>query len=332
MKTNKWSLLLILLSLSIFLSACTLPAKISNPTSTEPILLPTNPILEWTATPVVIVPSATPWVITATSLPTIQAITNTPWIITATPVPASATPLPTNTPWIITATTAPTSAKTATKTMVVVPTLTRTSTTFPITRISFASGATSATVAGSVSAGGRTTYVAWAGINQNMMVYLSTSNATTYLEIQAPDGSWLVTASMKVVYWQGQLPANGDYLLSAVATSGAATFELTLTLPVRVGFKPGKDNATYTGTILPYNTNTYVLWAAKGQTMTVTVNATKHDVFLAIYGYSDGVYYLLDSAGLASYTFVLPTSHDYVVKLVSHGSTTESYTVYFEVK
>jgi hypothetical protein len=331
MKTSKWSLLLILFSFTIIISACTLPAKFTYPTPTESIIIPTNPILEWTATPQVIVPTVTPWVITATPQPTVQAITNTPWIITATPVPASATPLPTNTPWIITATSAPTSAKTATHTQVVIPTATHT-TTVPVTRISFASGATSATVAGSISAGGRTSYVAWAGKSQTMMVYLSASNATTYLEIQAPDGSWLVTASQKVVYWQGLLPANGDYLLSAVATGGVATYELTLTLPVRVGFKPGKDNATYTGTILPYNTNTYVLWAAKGQTMTVTVNATKHDVYLAIYGYSDGVYYLLDSAGLASYTFVLPTSHDYVVKLVSHGAVTESYTVYFEVK
>jgi len=332
MNMHKLSLWLILLSLSVILSACTLPARITNPISTEVIVIPTNPILEWTATPEVNVPSATPWVITATSQPTIQAITNTPWIITATPVPASSTPVLSNTPWIITATTAPTSARTATRTQVVIPTITRTPIAAPVTRIAFASGATSATVAGSVIAGGRTPYVAWAGLNQNMMVYLSTTSATTYLEIQAPNGTLLVSAAQKVVYWQGLVPANGDYLLSAVATGGAATFEMTLTLPVRVSFKTGKYNATYSGTIAPYNTNTYILRAANNQTMTVTVKVANDDVFLTIYGYSDGVYYVKDSSGLSTFTFILPANQDYVVRLVSHGTKSESYTVFFEVK
>jgi hypothetical protein len=199
------------------------------------------------------------------------------------------------------------------------------------TRLSFQTGATNVDVQGSVAQGGATNYLVKAGAKQTMMVMLSSANQSLVLQIQAPDGAKLASASQKLTFWQGTLPLSGDYLISVVSTGGAGTFDLNITIPVRVTFASGAVTATMNGLVGPQQINTYLLRALQGQTMTVTINSPKNNIFLTIYGLEDGTPYVRSVMGLTTFTFKLPTTQDYVIQCVSTSDKAENYTVTFLV-
>jgi hypothetical protein len=245
---------------------------------------------------------------TATLEPTqTQAPASPMPVATATPLPTS--PVPTSPP------APPTSAPPAPQ----------------ATRLTFQPGATNVDVQGSVAQGGATSYLLKAGAKQTMMVMLSSANQALVLQIQAPDGTKLASASQSLTYFQGTLPLSGDYLISVVSNSGAGNFDLNITIPVRVSFVSGAVSATMNGLVGPQQINTYLLRASKDQTMTVTIKSPKNNIFLTIYGLEDGNPYVRSVMGLTTYTFKLPATQDYVIQCVSTSDTAENYTVTFTV-
>lgn len=199
-------------------------------------------------------------------------------------------------------------------------------------RLAMQSGATSVQVNGSVSAGGRVSYLANAGAQQLMMVMLTSAATDLALEVQAPGGSYLIKTSDATAYWQGFLPSSGDYRIGVVSPSADANFILSVTIPARVNFAAGANSATLDGKIAGRDVNTYLLRALKDQTMTVTIDSNNDDVFLTIYGLQDGNPYVRSVMGQASHSFKLPMTQDYVIQCVNTGDSGETYTVKFTAK
>jgi hypothetical protein len=254
-------------------------------------------------------PTSTPFIFpTEPPIPTdtLSPTTQPPAVITATPLPSLPTPAPGATSIVA-----------------------------PVTggaRISFPAGGTAADAQGSVSSGDKTTYLVGASAGQFMIVSLSSANHALYLNIQAPDGSVLVSSASQMVFWQGNLPQDGDYAISVVSTSGSGTFDLSITIPVRVQFAEGAISATLDGELTAKGINTYMLYALANQTMTVTITAPDNDIYLTIYGLQDGTPYVRSALGQTHFSFKLPRTQDYVIEAVSTDVSSQNYTIQFVVK
>jgi len=200
------------------------------------------------------------------------------------------------------------------------------------TSLGMAAGATSVSAGGSLSQNGRASYRVQAASGQYMMLGLSSNSSDLYLDVKAPDGSSLLSASQKKTSWQGSLPASGAYVVSAVANGAGGNFSLNVTIPERVTFQQGATKASLKGQVGAQDINTYLLRALKGQNMSVTVKAPGDDIYLTIYGLDDGQPYVRSMMAQTSYSFDLPSTQDYVIQLVSNHSSSETYSVDFVVK
>jgi hypothetical protein len=199
------------------------------------------------------------------------------------------------------------------------------------TRLVMDSGATKVGVDGGLSQNERANYLVRAASGQYMLAALTSGSQNLYLQVLAPDGSSLLSASQQQTSWQGTLPVTGDYLVSAVASGVGGDFSLSVTIPERVTFQQGAVTASLRGKVGAKETNTYLLRALKGQNMTVTVNAPANDIYLTIYGLDDGQPYVRSVMGQTKFSFDLPTTQDYVIQLVSTHASSENYSVEFIV-
>jgi hypothetical protein len=199
-------------------------------------------------------------------------------------------------------------------------------------RLSMAPGRTAVQKDGQVAKNSRTTYLVRAGANNYMMVAINAPNKPLALEIQAPNGSMLVKASDQKNTWQGNLPADGDYLVSIVNGGDATDFNVSVTIPARVTFARGATSAKVDGLAGGKETNSYLLRAQKGQQMTVEITSKNGDIFVAIYGLQDGQPYVPSQPGQTTATIDLPATQDYVIQAVNTGDSEEKYTLGITVK
>jgi len=199
-------------------------------------------------------------------------------------------------------------------------------------RLSMEPGRTVVFADGSLAQNGVSSYLVGASAGQFMMAMINSAVQTMVLQIQAPDGSLLVAANDKMNYWQGALPADGDYLVSVTASGDGGNFDLSVTIPARIVFKAGAVSASSQGTVAAHGITTYLLRALQGQTMSVKVTSPSADVFLTIYGLQDGNPYVRSVTGSTSASFKLPSTQDYVIQCVSTGEAAEDISVDFTVK
>jgi hypothetical protein len=99
--------------------------------------------------------------------------------------------------------------------------------------------------------------------------------------------------------------------------------ETPLPAPVRIQFAPGASSATRQGTLDGETQARYLLWAAAGQTMTVSVSSPNDSVLFHIQGVEDNQVYkhLLD--GELSWLGVLTVTQDYLITLDAVGGATD---------
>ena len=98
-------------------------------------------------------------------------------------------------------------------------------------RISFAPGATSATVQGDVAAHVSDDYILSAQAGQTMTVNIDSPNDNVLLTIVGADGIPLTNGNMSgATSWQGQLPTTQDYTIRAIGTLEPASYTLTVTI------------------------------------------------------------------------------------------------------
>ncbi len=200
------------------------------------------------------------------------------------------------------------------------------------TRLSFATGATSAGVSSSLAAGGVKEYRVRASANQLLFVDVTSPKPDVFVEvIGVTDGKVLVRASDQRAHWQGTLPANQDYLIRLVATGGASTFSLKVTIPRRISFAAGTASATVPGTVAAGTTNTYVFRALAGQTVTATLTANGQPVWVGVYGLGDGQPVAAVTPGVTTVTGKLPSNQDYLLHAVPSGATS-SYSLVLTIK
>ena len=199
-------------------------------------------------------------------------------------------------------------------------------------RITFLNGATVGAVNSSIVAGGQQVYVLQALKGQPMFAYVGSPNNDVILSISRQNGAPILSASEQRTSWQGSLPATEDYYLTIHGGTTAANYSLTVTLPSRIQFSQGADSMDIDGqTVAGYDVS-YVIYASKGQTMSVDLGNLSGQVALSIYGFTDGQPYVRSASELSSFSFVLPSSQDYIVVVVPSGNNVVSYTMTVQVR
>lgn len=236
-----------------------------------------------------------------------QAALNTPTAIPPTAVPA--TPIPPTFPVL-----APTQV-------------------LPVaTRINFLSGATTAEVSAPIGAGQTQFYVLKALQSQPMIAMVFSLNNDVTLSVKTQGGTSLLNASAKQTTWQGILPQTEDYYIGIYGGASAENFTLSLEIPARIKFAVGKDSAIVSGqTTAGYNVS-YVVFASQGQKMSVDLNGVGNNGALTIYGFSDGQPYLRSVAEQTSFSMTLPSSQDYIIKVVPRAGMVINYTLVVKIK
>ena len=199
-------------------------------------------------------------------------------------------------------------------------------------RLLLNAGATSISTSGTIKAGSQIHYLAGASAGNHLMVSLDSADSSLALQITAPNGQVLLGAAQQTRYWQADLPLNGDYQISVVAASSDASFGLTLTFPVRITYAAGAVSSNTPGHISSHDTNTYLLRAMQGQSMSVAIDSPNKVVLLTIYGLTDGNPYIRHVSGASEFTFTLPLTQDYVIQCFNSNDTPVDYTLYTTVK
>lgn len=97
-------------------------------------------------------------------------------------------------------------------------------------RISFAPGATEATIEGAVVRGTTNRYILRAEAGQQINVSISSLERNAVFNLSTPGGQPLQGAGPMddATAWAGRLPESGDYLLEVGATRGNAGYTLTV--------------------------------------------------------------------------------------------------------
>lgn len=201
------------------------------------------------------------------------------------------------------------------------------------TRISFARGATNAVVSSTIAANETRQYVLRALKGQTLMINVSSStNGVGVQVVGSGKGEPVVfSRSADGANWVGTLPANQDYVIKVSANNNAATFSMNVTIPRRISFARGATSGSVDGSIATRRTNTYILRAAKNQTMSVTITS-KDAMALTVYGLTDGQPLVrAGGAGVSSWSGTLPADQDYIINVVP-GVDTATFTLTVTIK
>jgi LysM repeat protein len=188
-------------------------------------------------------------------------------------------------------------------------------------RMSFAAGATSATVEDTVAARGIRRYVLGAMAGQQMEVSIENPLALgqVLLVIYGADGSVLLSDHAGAAFFRGRVPRTQDYFVEVhSAASAPVHYVLGVRIPERISFLPGRISATVEATIPANGTHNFVLKAAAGQMMTVNTSTAFGQVILIIFG-EDGDVLISDHAGATSWTGRLPKTQDYFIDVRAVG-------------
>ena len=220
------------------------------------------------------------------------------------------------------------SASTPTSTAVPAPS----STSASAMRITFLNGATVGAVGAPILAGNSHNYVLQALRGQPMFAYVASPDNDVTLSITGQDGVIILSAAAHQISWQGTLGKTEDYYLTVYGGASTENYSLTVTIPSRVQFAKGADSATVSGkTVAGYDVS-YVVYAAKGQTMNVELGNLSGKASLSIYGFTDGQRYLSSDTGQTSYHFVLPATQDYIIVVVPATGNVVSYTLTVKIQ
>ncbi|HVU14707.1 MAG TPA: hypothetical protein VHD90_25700 [Phototrophicaceae bacterium] len=204
------------------------------------------------------------------------------------------------------------------------------------TRITFAPGATSATVSGQVDGNTSASYVIYALAGQPAQITLTYTGGPVYVTFVSPGGSPLARAQAGAQGFSGTLPETGDYSITVSAFSGTplSAFNLTITIaplasvatpvptPVintqRIQFAPNTNTAQMTGQVSGLTSgpiyNYFLLNAQAGQTMDIILVGFTNPVYLSVISPS-GIQLARAQNGVQSYQGVLTESGDYQLRV-----------------
>jgi len=199
-------------------------------------------------------------------------------------------------------------------------------------RISFPSGATSASVAGILKKNSPIDYGLRALQGQTMIISVSSPGDNVYLGVTGlTDGIPLLRTVAGSTQFSGVLPLTQDYRLTLIAPVQKSSFNMQAIIPARIKFQPGAISATLQGKVIERSVNHYLLNAMSGQNMTVNIFSPYSDVFITIYGVQDGIPLVRSVAEATTWSGILPNTQDYMIEAVSVGGTA-NYTLQVTVQ
>lgn len=195
-------------------------------------------------------------------------------------------------------------------------------------RIQFATGATSATVRGTVQFPNRREYLLRALSGQTMRVELISSDASAnFVVTGVSDGQPLKRLENRDTVWSGTLPSTQDYLLQVTTPNNrAVSYELyvevtapTTPAPVRIQFTPGATAATVNGTTSAIAPARYLLRANAGQTMNVDLTVDNVNAYITVLHPTAGN---MAGAGgpIQHWMGALPVTGDYILEVLNPGT------------
>jgi len=200
------------------------------------------------------------------------------------------------------------------------------------TRITFLDGASTGVVSAPIRAGQTQAYVLQASQGQIMMVNVDSPNHDVTLSIKTQGGTSMLNAAAQQTAWQGSLPQTEDYYLTIHGGATPENFTLTVTIPSRIKFAEGADSAKVSGkTVAGYNV-LYAAFAVKGQKMSVDLSNLSGDAALTIYGFTDGTPYVRYVSEQTSFSFVLPSTQDYIIEVVPRAGATVKYVMAIKIQ
>jgi hypothetical protein len=198
--------------------------------------------------------------------------------------------------------------------------------------VSFASGATGATLTGSIRANQSVVYTISLTRGQYFLFNLSTANSNVSLQLLDPYGRVLSDRRpLNGASYYAGLPYTGNYQIVLFGSPSDTTFTLYLDAPVAVRFGRGAYGTTLRGTAANRPVM-YLLNARANQRMTVLLlNSVANGAVVQIYGLQGGQVLLAGSANAVTYNGVLPTSQDYIVQVIPKTAST-NYDLGIEVR
>lgn len=205
----------------------------------------------------------------------------------------------------------------------------------PARRITFATGATTATVTGHLEASRTDQYMLHALAGQPMTINLTFTSGQAILIVWGADGNVLMSDHAEATSFQQVLPTTQDYNIHVRnRPDGPTDYTMTISIPApasgeqRIEFAPAATTATVSGQLNASASDRYVLSASAGQTMSIDLAFTEGAAILVVWG-EDGNVLLSDHAEASSFQMVLPTTQDYhiMVRGRPEGPTTYTMTV-----
>ncbi len=185
-------------------------------------------------------------------------------------------------------------------------------------RLEFPGSALETAVSSAVVRAERAVYFVEAPAGWLLAARIGSLEDNAVFDIFAPTGERVVS---ETTAGHVLLPEPGDYQIVVGGIRGNATYDLAVSLsPAEVvRFDAGATGTTITGTALSGTRNAYILDAAAGQTMSLSVTSLEANAALAVLAPSGGIL----EAGVTEAQLELPEGGDYVVLVGgSPGATT----------
>jgi hypothetical protein len=199
-------------------------------------------------------------------------------------------------------------------------------------RIMFDVGSTVAVAQGNLAAGTKHTYIIGAQKGQPMVLNVSSPNNAMSLAVTAPGGAQLLGASAGQAYWQTRLPATGDYVVVVNSNSAAGAYTLTISIAARIKFAAGAVQSVITSKTFAGFVAQYVVYALKGQTMSLTLTGVGADGVLTLSGFDDGQPYLRYVTERTDFSMQLPASEDYLIGVMPRAGAVVPFTLTVNIK
>ena len=190
-----------------------------------------------------------------------------------------------------------------------------------LTRISFESGATSATLTGRMDPNGRTRYVLRAGVRQLLDVTLTGPDGASLVVRRGSNKATLSGEIKTTTTFRGYTPNAGDFILDVYTGLKGGDYTLFVSIPEKIAFEPNTTSDVVEGELDAQESHEYILRAAAGQVLDVTVDTGAaadtdggNGVQLVIYGVDGSVLRSGMGEG-SSFRGELPLSQSYIIRL-----------------
>ncbi len=205
-------------------------------------------------------------------------------------------------------------------------------------RISFAPGATSATMTSGLLLNGMDRWVIRVFAGQQLSLNATPQNGNVLLIVFGADGDVYQTDHVGSPNFTGVVRSTQDYIVDVRAWGDTApTYTLQVSIPPlptidphpqpkRISFSPGGTTATVHGSVAANAPDRYVLRVSAGQIMAVSALASQGQVTLMLYG-ADGTVLVPDQARATSASGNLLSTQDYFIQVNAPVNTTAAYTL-----